>query len=79
MIFGQKIIFFKTDYPTAMKFGILVPRNDLVEKWAGFGNLLFFNFRNIFFFKFLLKIIFFKTADQTAFNDGIIQICSNCD
>ena len=31
MIFGQKIIFFKTTHPTAVEFGILVPRDDLVK------------------------------------------------
>ena len=39
MIFGQKIIFFKATHLTAMKFGILIPKDDLVKMWASCGEI----------------------------------------
>ena len=61
MIFGKKIIFFKTSHPTALKFSILVHDDNLFEIWANCGEIC-----NVAVFKAILvifgqKIIFFKT------------------
>ena len=62
MIFGQKIIFFKTNRPTALKFGILVHDNNLVEMWANCGEICNVAVFKAIFVIFGQKIIFFKTT-----------------
>ena len=67
MVFGQKIIFFKTNHPTALKFGIQVPGDDKVQKCSNFDEICYFLILGIFFFTNLAQ----NNIDQTAFKFGI--------